>query len=176
MRHRALAVSATICAATLASSGIAAAAPHDRPSRTETIVTTSLSLNGIDLPTYVSATGPIRGSGVETQTGIDTPDGQAVQFTWHFRAGTVTGIAHEDYALDFDPTSCTAKATGTGTWTITGGTGAYAGATGSGAFTYRGTLVGARDRHRVCQGPDSDVAPKLSAGVLRGTGSASVPE
>jgi hypothetical protein len=175
MRHHALAISAMTCIATLAPAGIAAAAPHDRLAGTETIVMTSQTLNGIDLPSHVSATGPIRGAGTETQTYIDTADGETVQFTWHFPAGNVTGDAIEDYALSFDPTSCTAQATGTGTWTITGGTGAYAGATGSGSFADRGTLVGARDRNGACQGPDSGVEPKIAASILRGTGSASLP-
>ena len=174
MRHRVLAVSATMCVAALAPAGIANAASPHRQSRTETIVTTSLSRGGHDLPSLVSATGPIRGVGTETQTYVDTPDGEAVQFTWHFRTGTVTGVAVEDYDLSFDPISCTAKATGTGTWTITGGTGAYAGATGSGTFVEHGNLVGARDRNGVCQGPDSGVTPKLSASNLHGTGNASL--
>ena len=43
--------------------------------------------------------------------------------------------------LVFDPTTCAGSQTGSITWTITGGTGAYANASGSGSGTYTGRFV-----------------------------------
>lgn len=39
-------------------------------------------------------------------------------------------------AFSPDPRTCVAKTTGSGNWTIVGGTGAYAGASGGGTFTF----------------------------------------
>ena len=100
--------------------------------RAEQFVMTFQTFDGLDRPTHVSATGPVQGAGLETQTDVETPDGEVVAFTWHLRGGDVFLVADEDYSMTFDVQACTAKATGTGTWTITGGTGAYAGASGSG--------------------------------------------
>ncbi|TAM90837.1 MAG: hypothetical protein EPN43_05150 [Jatrophihabitans sp.] len=129
------------------------------------------SVHGIDQPTHVAAVGPITGAGLETQSDQDTPTGEVVRFTWHLRDGTVTADAIEQYNFTPDYRSCTAKATGTGTWTIISGTGAYTGASGSGTFTDDGSFVGARDGHGVC---NPNVEPMLSVFVLRGSGTAAV--
>jgi hypothetical protein len=164
----ALAGLTALAATSLAGATSAQAAPM----RTESIVMTSVSLNGVDRPTRVVALGPIHGSGLETQVEQDTETGAIVHSIWHFAHGTVTSDAVENYSLDFDPTTCTARAIGTGTWTITGGTGAYAGARGHGTFTDRGVLVGARDGHGQCQGPDSNVPPRITVSILFGAGTA----
>jgi hypothetical protein len=146
----------------------AAAAPVPA---TESFVMTFQTIRGVDQPTLVAATGPITGVGVETQTEQDTSNGEFVEFTWHLSAGTVTADAVEQYTFVPDYRSCTAKATGTGSWTIVGGTGEYVGATGSGTFTDQGTFVGARDSHGAC---DPNAEPSLSAFVLRGVGAVSL--
>ena len=150
---------------------IAAGPEAAHASGAESFVMTFQTFDGLDRPTHVSATGPVQGAGLETQTDIDTPDGETVAFTWHLRGGDVSLIADEDYAMTFDLQACTAKATGTGTWTIVGGTGAYAGASGSGTFTDHGSFTGARD-HGVCEGPESTTPPKTSVFTLTGSGSA----
>jgi hypothetical protein len=165
------AIAAAIVGA-LAPAGTAAAAATTA-SHTESFVMTFQTFNGVDQPTRVSATGPVQGAGVETQTDVDTPDGETVAFTWHLRDGDVYLQATEDYAMSFDPQACTAKATGTGTWVITGGTGPYTNATGTGTFTDHGSFTGARD-HGVCQGPDSNTQPKTSVFTLQGTGTAAL--
>lgn len=137
----------------------------------ERFVMTFHTFDGVDQPTRVSAAGPIQGAGTETQTDVDTPNGEYVAFTWHLRAGDVYLVASEDYTMTFDVPACTAKALGSGTWTITGGTGDYAGATGSGTFTDHGSFTGARD-HGVCEGPDSTTPPKTAVFTLTGTGTA----
>ena len=99
--------------------------------------------------------------------------GETVDFTWHLPDGDVYLQAVEDYSMSFDPQACTAKATGTGTWVITGGTGLYANATGDGTFTDHGSFTGARD-HGVCEGPDSHTPPRTSVFTLQGTGTATL--
>lgn len=157
--------------ATASSAGVAVAGT-DPSSGRETFVMTFQSFNDIDQPTRVAATGPVQGSGTETQTDQDIPGGEAVTFTWHFAGGTVSGEAVESYSFAPDLTSCTAKSASTGTWRITGGTGAYAGAAGSGTFTSRGSFTGARDPNGAC---DPAAAPKTSVSTVRGAGTAAVP-
>lgn len=164
----ALAITAAIVGVlTPAGTAAAAAAPT---SDTESFVMTFQTFNGVDQPTRVSATGPLQGAGVETQTDVDTPTGEVVDFTWHLSDGEVHLQAREDYAMSVDLQACTAKATGTGTWVITGGTGPYTNATGSGTFTNHGSFTGSRD-HGVC---DPTATPKTSIFTLRGTGTAAL--
>lgn len=170
MRLTTLAALAAAIVGTLAPAGTAAAATAPTPTA-ESFVMTFQTFDGVDRPTRVSATGVVKGAGVETQTDVDTPGGEKVAFTWHLRDGDVYLLAAEDYRITFDLQSCTAKATGTGTWTITGGTGIYTNATGTGTFTDHGSFTGARDRG-VCQGPDSNTPPKTSVFTLTGTGTA----
>jgi hypothetical protein len=163
-----LAIVAAIVGA-LIPAGTAAAATAPAP-RTESFVMTFQTFNGVDQPTRVSAAGPVQGAGVETQTDVDTPAGETVIFTWHLRDGDVYLRAEEDYAMSVDLQSCTAKATGTGTWVITGGTGPYTNATGTGTFTDHGSFSGARD-HGVC---DVSAAPRTSVFTLQGAGTAAL--
>jgi hypothetical protein len=163
-----LAIATAILGAfTPAGTAAAAAAPA---SHTESFVMTFQTFNGVDHPTRVSATGPVHGAGVETQTDVDTPTGETVTFTWHLRDGDVYLRANEDYAMSVDLQACTAKAIGTGTWSITGGTGPYTNATGTGNFIDHGSFTGARD-HGVC---DSNTTPKTSVFTLQGTGTAAL--
>lgn len=145
------------------------------PPNTESFVMTFQTFDGVDQPTRVAATGPARGAGVETQTDVETADGEIVDVTWHFRDGDVYLQAVEDYSMSFDFRACTAKATGTGTWVITGGTGVYANLSGAGTFADHGSFTGARD-HGVCEGPDSNTPPKTSVFTLQGTGSATLSD
>jgi hypothetical protein len=153
----------------------AVAGTADAAPPTETWVMPSQTIHGSDNPIRISASGPIQGAGLLTQDFEMTDAGPVVHAVWHFRNGEVFADATEDYALDFDPVSCTAKSTATGTWTITGGTGAYAGATGHGTFRGTGSLVGERDANGGCLGPDSGADPKVSVSTLRGTGVAHLP-
>jgi len=162
-----------IAAATVGALAPVGAASAASPSNTESFVMTFQTFDGVDQPARVSATGPVQGAGVETQTDVETPDGETVDFTWHLRDGDVYLQAVEDYSMSFDPQACTAKATGTGTWVITGGTGVYANASGAGTFADRGSFTGARD-HGVCEGPDSNTPPKTSVFILRGAGTSTL--
>lgn len=88
----------------------------------------------------VTARGAIDGVGVVTEENTLHPDG-----TFHgtlrfqFLLGSVTtpfsGVVTE---VDVDPTTCTGRFATVGQFTIASGTGAYAGASGSGRFSERG--------------------------------------
>lgn len=120
----------------------------------------------------VTATGPIQGKGyqefisevpaAEPNTFIGTtqlvfPDGSV------FVTLTSTG------ELRFNEHACKAFNAGWGVWTITGGTGAYAGATGQGTYEGRNTLSGERN-------PDGCPAePDRLVSNLRLEGTSTVP-
>ena len=165
MRSRASLVVAAAIVGSLTPAGTAVAAA---PSHAEQFVMAFQTFNGVDQPTHVSATGPVQGAGIETQTDVDTPSGEAVSFTWHLRDGDVYLQATEDYTMSADFQACTAKATGTGTWVITGGTGPYTSATGAGTFTDHGSFTGTRD-DGAC---DTNAIPRTSVFSLQGTGTA----
>ena len=151
---------------------LAAAAPSQANPSAESWVMTSPTVHAVEHPIRITAVGPISGSGILTQTEEETPTGEVVHFTWHFDRGTVTGDAVEDYGLSFDLTACTAEATSAGTWTLTGGTGDYKGASGRGTFSGHATLVGSRDSAGRCLGPETNVEPKVAIAVLKGAGEA----
>lgn len=129
--------------------------------------------NGVDQPARVIARGPIAGAGYGTQTEEESGDQQISHTVMHFPRGNVSATFRENFDWTIDLRACMAHGHGDGTFTITGGTGAYAGATGDGTFVVRGTLVGARDDHGECQGPDSPVPPTLVKVRVDATGQAS---
>jgi len=148
--HRAAAaVAVTLAAASLliAATASGAASARALPQR---ITLFSANVRGKDAPMVVQAAGPISGLGTETQTEKNTAKGQINYATLHFANGTVQLIAPEQFAWKPDLRSCSATAAGGGTFTITGGTGAYRGATGKGTFTSNGVMIGARDSHGKC--------------------------
>lgn len=162
-------VATAVLGLTVAAAGSASAQPP--ASRTERLVLNFQTIGGIDRTTHVTATGPISGSGYETQTEIETPTGEIVEFTLHFADGTVTAQSVEDYHFMPNYRSCTAQATGTGTWNIVSGTGAFEGAQGGGTFSDSGHFVGNRDAHGVC---DTEVEPALAVFLLQATGTVSL--
>jgi hypothetical protein len=87
-------------------------------------------------PGTVIANGPIHARGTDT-TISDTED------LLTFPTGTVS-ITHEatTSADSFDPVTCVFRFNERGTYKITGGTGAYAGASGQGAYQVRALGVG----------------------------------
>lgn len=84
----------------------------------------------------VTATGPISGVGTDIEIG-DTKS------IFKFANGSVT-ITHIDSTSNesFNEKTCTGRFSGKGNYTIDNGTGVYAGATGSGTYTFRGNFAG----------------------------------
>jgi hypothetical protein len=146
----ALAVALTALAATNlldAATAIGASGSKPLPQR---LTLFSASVRGKDAPIVVQAAGPIRGLGIETQTEKNTANGQINYATLHLPNGTVRLVAPEKFVWRPDFRSCSATASGGGTFTITGGTGAYRRASGKGTFTSNGVMIGARDSHGNC--------------------------
>ena len=88
-------------------------------------------------PRTVAASGPISGVGsVVLGSETDGPNGTRIATTtWVFREGSVFVTLTFRARAAFDSYSCVASTHFTGTWRITGGTGRYAGATGSGTVS-----------------------------------------
>ena len=87
-----------------------------------------------DQPATIFATGPITGVGQSVETGPDTE-------TDVFPEGTIDVVHPVTSESDsFDPVACVVRARFSGTYTVTGGTGAFAGASGSGTFS--GQFIG----------------------------------
>jgi hypothetical protein len=152
--------------ATLAASAGAAVRGHAQAQR---FTLYTANLHGRDLPAAVEAAGAVTGVGTETQTDHDTAGGQINRATLHFAAGTIRLIAPEKFAWKPNLASCSATANGHGTYTITGGTGAYRGATGHGSFTSHGVLLGARSKSGACLGQKAMPTANYVTVTLSGT-------
>jgi hypothetical protein len=112
----------------------------------------------------VAATGPVSGAGTCT---VDQVSETVTVVHLLLPGGTVDLTATQTENSDqFNPQTCVGRFTFTESWEITGATGAYAGATGSG--TDKGTGV--------FHGPPQHCDPSQSTGqiVARGTGTVSI--
>ena|SRR5947209_3397363 len=93
----------------------------------------------------VIATGVVNGVGTDETIAQDPhPDGSETDTDLITLPGGTITILDTDPAdtFNFNPATCTATiSTNAGTYTIIGGTGAYAGASGSGTFTARGFVA-----------------------------------
>lgn len=85
----------------------------------------------------VAASGPISGVGTVTvSSGVPGPGGTRIATsTMVFRDGSVFVTLTYTFQPSFDPHTCMQSSYLNGTWRITGATGRYAGATGSGTFS-----------------------------------------
>ncbi len=113
--------------------------------------------------------GAIDDAGSATQTFNDSGEGGSGTIEFTLGQGTLTAsFVEHDFQLNMDAAACTASPTSSGTITIDGGTGAYAGAAGTVDFTIEGMVVGEKDANGKCL---SDTAPPLSSTTdLTGTG------
>ena len=91
------------------------------------------SISGTDTGGTVYASGPISGSGRDKVLGEN-----ADKFT--FAKGSVL-VSHHATSQNqsFDPRTCLGQFTESGTYSLSSGTGAYKGVTGSGTYSARGT-------------------------------------
>jgi hypothetical protein len=152
-RTRTLALAAGLLA-------LVAGAAHATPtaSAPQTFTASFLTIGGVDKPTFVVAHGPISGVATATQTEKQKNGAQINYVVLHFERGTVRMTAVEPrFGFRLNAKSCTGRAYGGGTWTITGGTGPYAGLTGKGTFSTGGTALAQRSAIGACRGEKTPV-------------------
>lgn len=102
-------------------------------------------------PGMVVAHGPIRGVGEVRVT--PAPPGATFTFTssYEFDEGTLfVEVTTLDGSFEPDLKSCTARLTSTSQVEITGGTGSFEGASGTGTASSRGLLIGQRGPKGAC--------------------------
>lgn len=160
-------------ATTAAATGLATAATSSAAARTasgtQRLVLYTGNARGTDAPVVVEAIGPISGIGSETQTDTQSKQGEVNRVTLRFKGGTISLLAPETFAWKPNLSTCSAVATGHGTWKITKATGVYAGVNGHGDFKVHGVLLGARNRAGSCLGERAQPLVNYVTVVLTGT-------
>lgn len=120
----------------------------------------------------VFAAGPIRGVGTDIVVNEEFDD-EAGTFVsedvLRFRGGDVFVTFTGEAVFEFDPVRCIGRLSGTATYEITGGTGRYTGASGSGSGTFRGTFVGGRNPDGTCSEEEEDESAGVFYARLHGT-------
>lgn len=125
----------------------------------------------------VTAIGPIRGIGTDVVLSEEEDDetGAIVaRDQFDFSQGSVFVTTHVSPEFEFDPRSCVGRGGGALTYEITGGTGAYEGATGSGTGTFRVISVGGRNPDGSCSPDQEDEVVHVF--IVSLTGVATVPD
>jgi hypothetical protein len=107
----------------------------------------SANIANREAPALVEATGPISGIGLVT---AGAAPGNTVPLTLALPKGKVILSARGDFRWKPDFATCTATRDIRGTYTITGGTGAYRSATGKGRFREQGAAIGVRSSSGTC--------------------------
>ncbi len=111
-------------------------------------------------PGTVIGRGVITGVGVEENNRFDLPPGSTFQVTFHFPEGDLyMDVVPGPPQVDFNPNSCVTRITLHPTTTVTGGTGAYEGASGSGTATSHILVIAGRAEDGSCLSPS---APPIS--------------
>jgi len=118
-------------------------------------------------PGTVLAWGAIRGVGTETDN--QTPGNPAFQATLSFAHGQVNENVWDTGPpnVQFNPTTCTLRIVDSQGFQITGGTGAFATATGRGTSTAHVTIIENRGADGTC---DQHAPPALQLVIARETG------
>ena len=160
-----------LCLATGFAAALASASPT---AQRFTLREADSSIGAVHKPivVQVSASGPISGSGTGILRTIPA-GGNVDHVTVRFAKGSVYLVATDTKAVVHpDLRACKAKLVGRGTFTITGGTGAFRGASGKGTYDRTGVLIGARSASGVCLGQKAK--PKASYATVTMIGTASV--
>ena len=120
-------------------------------------------------PGLVVATGSlIYGAGVEQNTRALVPPGSPFQVTFTFAEGQlVHTVVPGPPQIDVDPVTCVTRIVSHPTTVVTGGTGVFAGATGTGTATTRRTVVAGLDATGACLPPTAP--PILALGIIEST-------
>ena len=121
------------------------------------------------IPGLVIASGVVSGVGTDLTIAQDPhPDGSETDTDRIALPGGTITILDTDPAgiFHFNPVTCVATLAGTGPYTIIGGTGAYAGASGQGTFTARGLVVFDRTAGGCSEEPRSFFASVTLSGPI----------
>ena len=129
------------------------------------ITIASVTINGKELPIHVYSSGAITAAGAWTEKTVGGLD----HVTIDFPKGKLFVSAGENLRWQADVKACLGKARGGTTWKVTGGSGAYRGATGGGTYTDGGTLLGARAADGTCLGRKAAPPYVLVTGDFVGT-------
>jgi hypothetical protein len=155
---------AAAAAAVIGGTGIAVAGTHSATSGTENfqLMTTSAT----------SPNGSIIASGVFTAPGVDH-EGKHNTATFTFPSGTVS-LKHSagKGTQSFNPKTCLLTVNEHGTYTLTGGTGSYAGITGSGKYQLSILGIAARNSKGKCS---MSKPPLAFHQVINASGPVSLP-
>jgi hypothetical protein len=144
--------SGVVLALTLAGSVLLAAATASgaagRTPLAQRFIISETMIRGVEKPDTVAAVGPISGVGT-----IQHPAaaGQVNRLIFRFAKGSVVLLTRETSTTNHpDYRACSDLNGGRGTYTITGATGAFRGATGNGIYLRREKLMGARSPSGAC--------------------------
>lgn len=122
----------------------------------------------------VVARGVITGAGREENNRLQVPRGGPFQVEFTFPQGkvfqTITPVGAPE--IEFNPTTCVARVRIFDTTEITGGTGAYAGATGSGVANAVLTIIRGRNADGSCL--DATAPPTFEMSQVKATGTLTV--
>jgi hypothetical protein len=155
---------AAAAAAVVGGTGIAIAASHSATTGTESfqMMTTS----------GTSPNGSVIASGVFTAPGTDHENNNANTATFTFPSGTVS-VKHSPGKgqQSVNPKTCLLTVNLHGTYTITGGTGSYAGITGNGNYKLSILAIGARSGGKCSQSKP----PLAWHQVINATGPVTLP-
>lgn len=111
--------------------------------------TISLTAHGTERPMTVVGSGAITAEGRTSERSLGH---DLLRLTLRFPTGTLVLRTRENLTWKPDFAACLATGRGGASWRVVGGTGAYAGATGSGRYVNHGTLLGSRDSGGACLG------------------------
>jgi hypothetical protein len=137
--------------ALLTAAGMLATAAHARQGAhavPQRFTVYSANVDNKDTPLLVQATGRIAAIG--TATAKEDARNNMVPLTFVFPKGKVFVTAHDRFVWKPDPRTCTATEHSSGSYRVTGGTGAYRHASGRGRFVERGAAIGARGSDGAC--------------------------
>jgi hypothetical protein len=163
---------AALCVAALSLAGAGAtittvAGASGRTLHAQRFTMQGATVNGVDRPIHVTATGPIAGHG--TAKDKDSPGGRSGRLTFHLPAGniflpntTTSSTAHVDLRR------CRVKILERGTFTIAGGTKRYRHAIGHGTYVDHRTIVGRRTSSGRCASRRTPPKAVYDAAILTG--------
>ena len=142
---------AAAAAAVIGGTGVAVAGTHSATTGTEHFQMMSTSAT--------ASTDSVIASGVFTAPGVDHENQQANTAQFVFSNGTIS-LKHSKGTgqQSFNPKTCLLTINQHGTYALTGGTGSYAGITGSGKYQLSILAIGARNSAGKCSQTKAPVA------------------